>query len=135
MKKLLSVVLILCLLIPAAIAEAPVDVKSLTDDELKALYKDVKAELMERKLWDSSIIPAGLYQAGKSIPEGLYECVSKKDSTYVYVYTSYEKFLKNDWSKKMTPDEGESFTISLYGDVCYFIDEECTIRPFTGFSW
>lgn len=134
MKKLIAVALMLCLLIPAAVAEAP-DVKSMSDAELKALYVSVKEELMNRKLWDTSVIPAGLYQAGKMIPEGMYECVSRKSSTYVYIYTSYEKYLKNDYVKRLRPDEGETFTISLFGDVCYFIDEECTIRPFTGLSW
>lgn len=134
MKKMIAVVLMLCLLIPAAVAEAP-DVKSLSDDELKALYKDVKAELMERKLWDSSVLPMGLYRAGIDLPEGVYECVPLK-SGYFELFDSYETFIeKNSGLRTLYFKENEVFTMSLIGNVCYFVSENCTVRPYSGLVW
>jgi hypothetical protein len=129
----LSVVLLLCLLIPAAVAEAP-DVKNMADAELKALYKDVKAELMERKLWDESVLPAGMYQAGTNLPEGTYECIPK-EKTRVVIYKNMEYYLKNANNQHFYPEEGESFTMALYGDIIYFIEDECIVRPFVGLDW
>ena len=134
MKKLIAVVLILCLLIPAAVAEAP-DVKSLSDDDVKALYKDVKAELMERKLWDESVLPAGVYVAGMGLPEGTYECTATS-SGQVVIYPDYKTFAENgymiDW---MRIEPGEKFTLSLYGEVCYLIKFNSIVRPFVGLDW
>ena len=134
MKRLIAVILTVALLIPCAVAEAPVNVHDLSDADLKALYAEVKQELMERKLWDSAVLPAGFYQAGKNLPEGTYECVASKTGA-VYVYKDYDHFLKEDTIKYFYPDENESFVISLYGEVCYFVKMECTVRPFVGLSW
>ena len=134
MKRLIAVILAVALLIPCAVAEAPVNVHDLSDADLKALYAEVKQELMDRKLWDSAVLPAGFYQAGKNLPEGTYECVaSKRDA--VYVYANYDNFLKDYKIDYFYPNEGESFVVSLYGDVCYFVKMECTVRPFVGLSW
>lgn len=134
MKKLLSALLVLCLLIPAAIAEAPVDVKSMSDAELKALYKDVKTELMDRKLWDSSTLPAGVYQAGKGLPEGSYEC-TLLNGGMVYIYKSYQSFLNDDNIDWISMKEGQMFTMNLYGEVVYLLEFNSIVRPFVGFSW
>lgn len=134
MKKLLAVALMICLLLPCAVAEAPVDVKSLSDAELKALYKDVKAELMERKLWDESVLPAGMYQAGKGLPEGSYECTLLNNGM-VYIYKDYNSFLNDDHLDWISMKSGQKFTMSLYGDVVYLIEFNSTVRPFVGLSW
>ena len=134
MKKLFAVVLILCLLIPAAVAKAPVDVKTLSDAELKALYKDVKTELMERKLWDEAKLPAGLYQAGKGLPEGAYECVAIKE-TRVVMYSNSNKFNEGTNCGFFTVDEGESFIMTLYDEIVYKVDSMCNVRPFVGLDW
>jgi hypothetical protein len=134
MKKLLSVVLMLCLLIPAAIAEAPVDVKSLTNDELKALYVDVKTELMERKLWDSAKLPDGVYMAGKGLPEGTYECTLTTSGIYK-IFKDYDSFISDNYLEWGKLYEGEMFTMSLYGDLVYFVSFNSIVKPFIGPSW
>ena len=134
MKRLFAVLLALCLLIPAAIAESPVDVKSLSDDDLKALYKSVKGELMERKLWEESILPAGVYQAGKGLSEGSYECTLTTNGT-VYIYKDYNHFLNDDHLDWINMKSGQMFTLNLYGEVVYLIEFNSIVRPFTGFSW
>lgn len=132
MKKLTALFLALCLLLSFAIAE---DVSSMTDAELKALYVAVKEELMARKLWDTAVLPAGVYVGGRDLPEGTYECVIKNIG-FVTMYKNYETFMTSHTNiGYMRLDAGESFIMSLYGDIAYFIDEECTVRPFVGLSW
>ena len=134
MKKALAILMTICLLIPCAIAEAPVNVKSLSDAELKALYVSVKEELMERKLWDSARLPTGVYQAGKGLPEGTYECTVRDYGT-VTIYKDWQSFLDdkhNDW---WTVKEGSMFTMALYGEVVYMLSFDSDVRPFVGLSW
>ena len=132
MKKLLAVILLLCMLMPCAVAE---DVTAMSDDALKALYIAVKEELMARKLWDEATLPAGVYVAGKGLPEGTYECTATSNGL-VKIYKNYDDFAKDevciDW---FSVDEGEKFTMTLYGDICYFVKFNSTVRPFTGLSW
>ena len=134
MKKLLAVALILCLLIPCAVAEAPVDVKNLSDAELKALYKDVKAELMERKLWDSATLPAGTYYKNKPLPEGTYEC-TMKSSGYIWIYKTYNEYLQDGDYKLLYLKEGQMFNLYLYDDVVYVLASDAIVRPFVGLDW
>ena len=134
MKKLLSFLLVLCLMIPTAIAEAPVDVKSLSDAELKALYKDVKTELMDRKLWEASTLPAGIYQAGRGLPEGTYECIAIK-KTHVVMYSNTKKFNEGTNIGFFTADVGETFTMALYDEIIYKVEAMCNVRPFVGLDW
>lgn len=134
MKKLLAIALILGLLLPYAVAEAPVDVKNLSDAELKSLYVSVKEELMERKLWEESTLPAGVYQAGKALPEGAYECTLKTDG-YVWIYKDYEHFLDDKANTWISMEKGQKFTLSLYGDVVYLLKFDSIVRPFVGFDW
>lgn len=132
MKKLMVFVLSLCLLMPLASAE---DVSSMSDADLKALYKSVKQELMDRKLWDTSILPAGVYQAGLNLPEGVYECISSEDDNTVKIYANYDDFVKNKYFEYFYPNEGNTFVIVLKGEVCYYIKKPCTVRPFVGLDW
>ncbi len=134
MKKILTITLILALLIPLAVAEAPVDVKALSDTELKSIYVAVKEELMERKLWEESTLPAGVYQAGKALPEGAYECILKNDGR-VIIYQDYEHFLNDRINNFLDLEKGQEFTLSLYGDVVYYLTFNSTVRPFIGPMW
>lgn len=134
MKKLFAVALMLCLLIPAAVAEAP-DVKSMSDAELKALYVSVKEELMNRKLWDSATLPAGVYQAGKGLPEGTYECTLLDDGVAVS-WGSYENYLKQEKrASYIILKKGEQFTMPLYGDIVWELEFQSSVKPYTGFVW
>lgn len=134
MKKLFTLVLILCLVLPCAFAE---NVKELTDDELIELNKAVQAEMIERGLWGANILPAGVYRVGKPLPEGSYECIMRvtKDYGFVWIYKSYEDYKNNKSSGLLTLTDGQEFMLSLYDDVVYKIDQDAYVRPFTGFNW
>lgn len=137
MKKLLAVILLLCMLMPCAVAE---DVTAMSDDALKALYIAVKEELMARKLWDSSILPAGVYVAGESLPEGYYE-LTLNDNAIVAAWKSYEDFKQSDINNADDTvfyeflNKGSKLTMSLIDGMCWRIPCDAVVRPFTGLVW
>jgi len=90
MKKLLAVALILCLLIPCAIAES-VDLSDLSFDELRDLQYRVASEIMSRPEWESVVIPAGSWRIGVDIPAGSYSMESADGKSVFIGVWGYEK--------------------------------------------
>jgi len=72
MKKLLTIILTLALILPAiSLAELP-DISGLTDDELLELQHQIQLKLFSEKLVDGVKVSPGVYMVGKDIPEGEY---------------------------------------------------------------
>ena len=130
MKKLILLALALML---CASALAEVDVKDLTDTELKLLYKDVMAELMERKIWQESILPAGIYSVGKPLPEGNYFC-EMRSRCGIKTYRNQQAFERNEYSYTIL-SEGETYNLALYGDIVIELDSDAIVHPFVGLDW
>ena len=75
MKKLITIILILALLLPAAaLADLP-DISVLTMDELIELNRQIQLKLFSEKLIDGITVPSGVYTVGVDIPEGTYKIV------------------------------------------------------------
>ena len=68
MKKLLTVVLMLCLL-PWALAE-DIDLSGLSFEELRALQNRIAEEMVTRPEWKEVAVPVGVYEIGVDIPAG-----------------------------------------------------------------
>lgn len=86
MKKLLSVILIAALILPA-IALADIDLSGMSYADLLALRSQVDRELVTRKEWKEVTVPAGEWTVGEDIPEGSYSIKSVNDIfTNVYVW-------------------------------------------------
>ena len=71
MKKFLGLLLTIFLLVPV-FANAEVDVKGLSTEELLALRVSIADELMARGEMKSANVPAGEYVIGEDIPAGSY---------------------------------------------------------------
>lgn len=73
MKKFVSTILIVLLLVGCAYAET-LDVSSMTDDELLSAYESIKAEMESRDLQavTERTLREGKYIIGKDIPAGSY---------------------------------------------------------------
>ena len=86
MKRLLSVLLILCLLPIFALADF--DLSALSFAELKALQTQLNTELVNRPEWKEVTVPKGYYVIGEDIPEGTYSITlkDKKGSCYIGVW-------------------------------------------------
>lgn len=139
MKKLLAVLLVLCLLPWVYAEESPAItevVSALSDAELKELYVAVKNELMERKLWDTSFLPAGVYIGGLNLPVGSYE-LTLRDSGIIRAFRDYETFLEGgkNFIYYTFHDSDTLFTLTLTEGVCWVLPMDAMVRPFTGLVW
>lgn len=70
MKKLLTVILILALLVPfSAFADLP-PLDGLTYDELVELKDQINLAIWNSDNWQEVTVPAGIWKIGEDIPEG-----------------------------------------------------------------
>ena len=85
MKKLLSVLLLLCLLPVLSFADIP-DLSSLSFDELITLRQQVNLALWQSDSWQSVEVPAGFYQIGADIPAGRWTITPAADVRFNLCY-------------------------------------------------
>ena len=93
MKKLITIILALALLLPAAsLADLP-DISGLTVDELLELNHQIQLRLFSEKLIDGVDVPAGDYIVGEDIPAGTYRMKVGFPSSggYLTIYESQER--------------------------------------------
>ena len=69
MKKIIAIMLILFLFLPAA-ASADVDLTGMTFDELVYLREQINLAIWNSQEWQEVKVPTGMYQIGKDIPSG-----------------------------------------------------------------
>lgn len=95
MKKLITVILILALLLPAAVLADLPDISGLTDEELLHLDWQIQAILYEHQLDDGVLVPQGTYVVGADIPAGEYRADAVSDvGGSVTVYKNYDSYQK-----------------------------------------
>lgn len=92
MKKLLCVLLMVCLIPFAVLAET--DLKSMSYDELIRLNQAVEREIMSRPEWKEVSVPGGVWRVGEDIPAGTYSIKTDKRSANFFVW----KRAKDDYS-------------------------------------
>jgi len=80
MKKVLSVLVALVLLLPA-IALAEVDLTGMSYDELVALKDQINLAIWNSEEWQEVSVPAGVYTVGEDIPVGKWT-ISAAEGAY-----------------------------------------------------
>lgn len=93
MKKLLCLLLALCLLPACAFMES-VDLSQFSFDELRILQNRISEEITKRPEWKPVSVPPGLYEIGKDIPAGEW-CLKCGKSDYGGVVIRYGKTLNS----------------------------------------
>lgn len=90
MKKVISVLLVLALLLPMWASAESLFGKS--DQELLSMYQQIQSILLSRSKSYSIELDAGKYTVGTDLPAGSYrlECNGAYASCYVTIYTSTE---------------------------------------------
>ena len=95
MKKLITLLLILALILPAAacaemneltLPDWP-DLSVYTDEQLIILSRQIQQLLFDRKLADGVDVPMGRYTVGEDIPAGSYRIVTSTDSGAIFIYS------------------------------------------------
>lgn len=75
MKRLITVILIMVLILPAAAGSEDLFTTKLGDltfDQLMILNKNIQIRLFQKGAVSGVIVPAGVYKVGEDIPEGTY---------------------------------------------------------------
>ena len=80
-RILLCCLLAFLMLIPVAIAD-PIDLSSLTNEEIIELYAQINQEIASRKIEKSATLLAGKYVAGTDLPAGSYTLICKTDDKH-----------------------------------------------------
>ena len=108
MKRILTILLIAALFISGITAFADYfDLKSLSDNELLALYEDIRAEMSVRGLSSARSLRSGKYIIGKDILPGTYKitCTGTEGEDLGNAYSSlgnaYGSLLGDDWGNLM----------------------------------
>ena len=70
MKKLITIIMILALLLPAAATADIPDISGLSFSELGQLIREAKKALWACDEWKEVKVPAGVYKIGEDIPAG-----------------------------------------------------------------
>ena len=86
MRKIFALVIALTLLtVPlyAAVA-AGVDLSGMTDEELTALKQQLDAEMLDRGMVKTAVLPIGTYTVGIDIPKGDYALINDVDGGATY---------------------------------------------------
>lgn len=80
MKKLLTIILTLALIVPSvALADVP-DISDLSFDELVQLKERINLAIWNCQEWQEVVVPAGTYIIGKDIPEGHWSLRTQAES-------------------------------------------------------
>ena len=93
MKKLITIILAVALILPiAARADLP-DISGLTNEELKELNNQIQLRLFSEKLVNGVEVPAGEYIVGQDIPADIYrmEVIYPKSGGMLTIYQSDDK--------------------------------------------
>lgn len=99
MKKLLAVLLVLCLL-PWVYAE-DIDLSGLSFEELRALQNRIAEEIVSRPEWKMVSVPPGIYKIGVDIPAGDW-CIKCGKSEYGFVSLIYNDEINEAGTKVET---------------------------------
>lgn len=148
MKKLLSVLLILCLVIPSAIAE--IDLSGLTFSELVELRDKCLTEMTKRDEWQEVTVPTGVWEIGKDIPAGHWDIRCSKVTANSYAVITYVSELDETKKKAsfmattryadlIKPEGSRAMTNNIVIDLemnegMFLIVERCPVifTPYTG---
>ena len=118
MKKLITIILILALFLPAAaLADLP-DISALTEAELIELNHQIQLMLFSQKLVDGVTVPAGEYIVGEDVPEGVYrvEVVYKSAGGTLFIFDKADDSMYSDQSYL-----GEFWGVEEIGKLMPFI--------------
>ena len=112
MKKLITIILILALAVPAAaLADLP-DISGLSEEELIELSHQIQMILFNEKLINGVDVPAGEYTVGTDLPAGTYRMVIVEEQKMAID----ESFLGEYWGVteigKITLSDGNILRIS-----------------------
>ena len=110
MKRLLTAILILAMLLPAAALSDLPDISWLSYEELIQLKEQITLAIWDMQEWHDVVVPAGFYVVGEDIPAGHWTIKYSPGE-----YSLVEYFLTTDATGKRPAD---IMTDYYYEGVC-----------------
>ena len=95
MKRLITIILILAMILPAAaLADLP-DISGLSYDELIEVSRKIQMQLFSSQLVNGVNVPPGEYTVGEDIPEGSYRVgiVNKEYNSMITINSAEKKVI------------------------------------------
>lgn len=137
MKKSISVILSLVLVLLISFAVAEVDLSGMTFSDLLDLQQKVNQALFKSEEWKEVEVPMGAWDIGKDIPAGRYELSAPdKVSKYNYPHVTYylerhDNGTPNKIRGQYFLKEGETLVIELFdGNVIGIDDMSVIFKPY-----
>jgi len=130
MKKILSLILALCLMPILALAE---NLNEFTFDQLLILQDMITAEIISRPEWKEVEVPAGEWIVGEDIPAGTYSISCKQDFAAVDIYKS-KGSSRSDKSYMLTKYKYVGKTELMTGNVVH-LSGPVTFAPEKGLDF
>ena len=95
MKKLIAIILVLAVIMPAAaLADLP-DISGLTFDELVQLRDKLNMAIWDSKEWQEVKVPVGVWKIGEDIPAGKWTISAASDNPEIGTFIIYCNKLDN----------------------------------------
>lgn len=89
MKKLITIILILALILPAAaLADLP-DISGLSFDELVQLRDQINGAIWKSQEWQEVTVPIGVWKIGEDIPAAKWTISAASDNAIVGTFIVY----------------------------------------------
>ena len=89
MKKLITMILILALALPAlAMADLP-DISDLSFDELVKLKDEINLAIWNSQEWQEVFVPVGVWKIGENIPAGEWTISAASDDPIIGTFIVY----------------------------------------------
>lgn len=94
MRKVVVLMLALLLIVPSVLSETKVVFSDFSNDELLELQVRLKQELIDRELFETSLMYPGAYKVGEDIKPGrvLFTVVTPDDGVIVAYFENYEQY-------------------------------------------
>lgn len=139
MKKLLALIMIIVLAVPAAAAADLPDISGLSYDELVQLKDQINLAIWESQEWQQVEVPEGTYLIGTDIPAGHWTIIPYYKDTLcnVVYFDRVDKYGKNPasgwdgWSM-MIAESNKYSDFDKYAHQCDGIFEEGMYLKVTG---
>lgn len=133
MKKLFSVILLVCMIPVIAFAA---DLSDLSFDELIKLRNEINVEIVSRPEWKEVEIPTGFWIVGEDIPAGTYTMTTKEQNCDVVIW----KGAAGDRSNKLRtyylhPDEPVGKISLEEGWTVEVTYRKMILSPFSGLGF
>lgn len=126
MRKVLSIIVLIAIVLTVSVSIADVDISGLSYEELVALQKNITKEIMSRPEWKEVEVPSGQYTTGIDVPVGEYSIRPKNANDTVY-FRYYPKNGEDHYNYYRITDKMGKF--NFFEGMRFYIEGTAIFAP------